>query len=106
MRQSRLHATTGRICSTITGNGSLGFDVGVAPAGSPGPTLFRSRAVVESRDPHRRDVDASDGVSTKTVKGRSLHTSPETGGTTTCIGIPDAAERRPKSFRMSDDIPC
>jgi hypothetical protein len=45
--------------------------------------------------PTGRDVVASDGISTKTVKAVPCSTvARETDGTTTCIGIPDAPERR------------
>jgi len=36
---------TGRICSTITGNGSSASTVGSRQQGLRAPTLFRSRAV-------------------------------------------------------------
>lgn len=42
-----------------------------------------------------RDVVASDGVSTKTVKAAPCaKAARETDGTTTCVGIPDAPRRR------------
>jgi hypothetical protein len=42
-----------------------------------------------------RDVVADDGVSTKTVRAVPCGTAArETDGTTTCIGIPGASERR------------
>jgi hypothetical protein len=42
-----------------------------------------------------RDVVASDGISTKTVKAVPCGTvARETDGSTTCIGIPDAPGRR------------
>ena len=43
------------------------------------------------------DKVGDDGVSTKTVKAVPCSTAArETDGSTTCVGIPDAGERRPR----------
>jgi hypothetical protein len=45
--------------------------------------------------PTGRDVVASDGISTRTVKAAPCgKAARETDGTTTCVGIPDASRRR------------
>jgi len=70
--------------------------VGVAPAGSPGPDVVpEPGGPLNPGTQTGRDVVASDGISTKTVKAVPCSTvARETDGTTTCIGIPDAPERR------------
>ena len=73
--------------------------VGVAPsgpAGAPGPDVVpQPGGPLNPGTQTGRDVVASDGVSTKTVKAVPCSTvARETDGTTTCIGIPDAPERR------------
>ena len=70
--------------------------VGVAPAGSPGPDVVpEPGGPLNPGSQTGRDVVASDGISTKTVKAVPCSTvARETDGTTTCIGIPDASERR------------
>jgi len=70
--------------------------VGVAPAGSPGPDVVpQPGGPLNPATQTGRDVVASDGISTKTVKAVPCSTvARETDGTTTCIGIPDASERR------------
>jgi hypothetical protein len=70
--------------------------VGVAPAGSPSPDVVpQPGGLLNPATPTGRDVVASDGISTKTVKAVPCSTvARETDGTTTCIGIPDASERR------------
>ena len=70
--------------------------VGVAPAGSPSPDVVpQPGGPLNPGTPTGRDVVASDGISTKTVKAVPCSTvARETDGTTTCIGIPDAPERR------------
>ena len=70
--------------------------VGVAPAGSPGPDVVpEPGGPLNPGSQTGRDVVASDGISTKTVKAVPCSTvARETDGTTTCIGIPDAPERR------------
>ena len=73
--------------------------VGVAPsgpAGAPGPDVVpQPGGPLNPGTQTGRDVVASDGISTKTVKAVPCSTvARETDGTTTCIGIPDASERR------------
>jgi hypothetical protein len=70
--------------------------VGVAPAGSPGPDVVpEPGGPLNPGSQTGRDVVASDGISTKTVKAVPCSTvARETDGTTTCIGIPDAPQRR------------
>ncbi len=70
--------------------------VGVAPAGSPSPDVVpQPGGPLNPGTPTGRDVVASDGISTKTVKAVPCSTvARETDGTTTCIGIPDAPQRR------------
>jgi hypothetical protein len=70
--------------------------VGVAPAGSPGSDVVpQSGGPLSPGTQTGRDVVASDGISTKTVKAVPCGTAArETDGSTTCIGIPDAPERR------------
>ena len=70
--------------------------VGVAPAGSPSPDVVpQPGGPLNPGTPTGRDVVASDGISTKTVKAVPCSTvARETDGTTTCIGIPDAPERK------------
>ncbi|HTG04928.1 MAG TPA: hypothetical protein VK635_12855 [Bradyrhizobium sp.] len=70
--------------------------VGVAPAGSPGPDVVpEPGGPLNPGTQTGRDVVASDGISTKTVKAVPCSSvARETDGTTTCIGIPDAPERR------------
>jgi len=73
--------------------------VGVAPsgpAGAPGPDVVpQPGGPLNPGTQTGRDVVASDGISTKTVKAVPCSTvARETDGTTTCIGIPDAPERR------------
>jgi len=70
--------------------------VGVAPAGSPGPDVVpEPGGPLNPGTQTGRDVVASDGISTKTVKAVPCSTvARETDGTTTCIGIPDAPQRR------------
>ena len=73
--------------------------VGVAPsgpAGAPGPDVVpQPGGPLNPGSQTGRDVVASDGISTKTVKAVPCSTvARETDGTTTCIGIPDAPERR------------
>jgi len=70
--------------------------VGVSPAGSPGPDVVpEPGGPLNPGSQTGRDVVASDGISTKTVKAVPCSTvARETDGTTTCIGIPDAPERR------------
>ena len=73
--------------------------VGVAPsgpAGSPGPDVVpQPGGPLNPGTQTGRDVVASDGISTKTVKAVPCSTvARETDGSTTCIGIPDAPERR------------
>ena len=70
--------------------------VGVAPAGSPSPDVVpQPGGPLSPGTPTGRDVVASDGISTKTVKAVPCSTvARETDGTTTCIGIPDAPERK------------
>jgi len=73
--------------------------VGVAPsgpAGAPGPDVVpQPGGPLNPGTQTGRDVVASDGISTKTVKAVPCSTvARETDGSTTCIGIPDAPERR------------
>jgi len=73
--------------------------VGVAPsgpAGAPGPDVVpQPGGPLNPGTQTGRDVVASDGISTETVKAVPCSTvARETDGTTTCIGIPDAPERR------------
>ena len=73
--------------------------VGVAPsgpAGAPGPDVVpQPGGPLNPGAQTGRDVVASDGISTKTVKAVPCSTVARgTDGTTTCIGIPDAPERR------------
>ena len=73
--------------------------VGVAPsgpAGAPGPNVVpQPGGPLNPGTQTGRDVVASDGISTETVKAVPCSTvARETDGTTTCIGIPDASERR------------
>ena len=70
--------------------------VGVAPAGSPGPDVVpEPGGPLNPGTQTGRDVVSSDGISTKTVKAVPCSSvARETDGTTTCIGIPDAPERR------------
>jgi hypothetical protein len=71
--------------------------VGVAPsAPGPGPDVVPEQGgPLHPGAQTGRDVVASDGVSTKTVKAVPCGTAArETDGTTTCIGIPDAPERK------------
>jgi hypothetical protein len=75
--------------------------VGVAPsapgpAGSPGPDVVpQPGGPLNPGMQTGRDVVASDGVSTKTVKAVPCGTvARETDGSTTCIGIPDAPARK------------
>jgi hypothetical protein len=73
--------------------------VGVAPsgpAGAPGPDVVpQPGGPLNPGTQTGRDVVASDGISTKTVKAVPCSSvARETDGTTTCIGIPDAPERR------------
>jgi hypothetical protein len=73
--------------------------VGVAPsgpAGAPGPDVVpQPGGPLNPGTQTGRDVVASDGISTETVKAVPCSTvARETDGTTTCIGIPDASERR------------
>jgi hypothetical protein len=77
--------------------------VGVAPpaTGTAAPQLSIDGAAPEVGGPllpgsqTGRDVVASDGVSTKTVKAVPCSTvARETDGTTTCIGIPDTPARK------------
>jgi hypothetical protein len=76
--------------------------VGVAPS-APGPAAMprNSDVVPEQGGPLHpaaqtgRDIVADDGVSTKTVRAVPCGTAArETDGTTTCIGLPDASQRR------------
>ena|SRR5882724_8473547 len=73
--------------------------VGVAPsgpAGAPGPDVVpQPGGPLNPGTQTGRDVVASDGTSTETVKAVPCSTvARETDGSTTCIGIPDAPERR------------
>ena len=75
--------------------------VGVAPsapgpAGSPGSDVVpQPGGPLNPGTQTGRDVVASDGISTKTVKAVPCSTvARETDGSTTCIGIPDAPERK------------
>jgi hypothetical protein len=70
--------------------------VGVAPAGSAGRDVVpQPGGPLNPGAQTGRDVVASDGISTKTVKAVPCSTVARgTDGTTTCIGIPDAPERR------------
>jgi hypothetical protein len=71
--------------------------VGVAPsAAAPGPDVVpQPGGPLNPGTQTGRDVVASDGVSTKTVKAVPCGTvARETDGSTTCIGIPDAPERK------------
>ena len=73
--------------------------VGVAPsgpAGAPGPDVVpQPGGPLNPGTQTGRDVVASDGISTETVKAVPCSTvARETDGSTTCIGIPDAPERR------------
>ena len=73
--------------------------VGVAPsgpAGAPGPDVVpQPGGPLNPGTQTGRDVVASDGISTETVKAVPCSTvARETDGTTTCIGIPDAPERK------------
>ena len=73
--------------------------VGVAPSDS-GPAVPRDVVPEQGGPLHPaaqigRDVVADDGVSTKTVRAVPCGTAArETDGTTTCIGIRGALERR------------
>src|SRR6267142_4631951 len=69
--------------------------VGVAPS-APGPDVVpQPGGPLNPGTQTGRDVVASDGVSTKTVKAVPCSTAArETDGSTTCIGIPDAPERK------------
>src|ERR1700693_3544571 len=70
--------------------------VGGAPAGAPGPDCVpQPGGPLNPGSQTGRDVVASDGISTKTVKAVPCSTvARETDGSTTCIGIPDAPERK------------
>lgn len=72
--------------------------VGVAPSapGSPGPDVVpQPGGPLNPGAQTGRDVVASDGISTKTVKAVPCSTvARETDGSTTCIGIPDTPERK------------
>ena len=73
--------------------------VGVAPsgpAGAPGPNVVpQPGGPLNPGTQTGRDVVASDGISTETVKAVPCSTvARETDGTTTCIGIPDRPARR------------
>ena len=71
--------------------------VGVAPsAPAPGPNVVpQPGGPLNPGTQTGRDVVASDGVSTKTVKAVPCSTvARETDGSTTCIGIPDAPKRK------------
>jgi|SRR5438046_13563 hypothetical protein len=73
--------------------------VGVAPsgpAGAPGPDVVpQPGGPLNPGTQTGRDVVASDGISTETVKAVPCSTvARETDGTTTCIGIPDRPARR------------
>ena len=70
--------------------------VGVAPAGSPGSDVVpQPSGPLNPGTQTGRDVVASDGISTKTIKAVPCGTvARETDGSTTCIGIPDAPQRR------------
>jgi hypothetical protein len=73
--------------------------VGVAPsgpAGAPGPDVVpQPGGPLNPGTQTGRDVVASDGISTETVKAVPCSTvARETDGSTTCIGIPDRAARR------------
>ena len=70
--------------------------VGVAPAGSPGPDVVpEPGGPLNPGTQTGRDVVASDGISTETVKAVPCSTvARETDGSTTCIGIPDRPARR------------
>jgi hypothetical protein len=71
--------------------------VGVAPsAPAPGPDVVpQPGGPLNPGTQTGRDVVASDGVSTKTVKAVPCSTvARETDGSATCIGIPDAPERK------------
>jgi len=73
--------------------------VGVAPsgpAGAPGPDVVpQPGGPLNPGTQTGRDVVASDGISTKTVKAVPCSTvARETDGSTTCIGIPDRPARR------------
>ena len=73
--------------------------VGVAPsgpAGAPGPDVVpQPGGPLNPGTPTGRDVVASDGISTETVKAVPCSTvARETDGSTTCIGIPDRPARR------------
>ncbi|HYS87874.1 MAG TPA: hypothetical protein VEN78_23170 [Bradyrhizobium sp.] len=73
--------------------------VGVAPsgpAGAPGPDVVpQPGGPLNPGTQTGRDVVASDGISTETVKAVPCSTvARETDGSTTCIGIPDRPARR------------
>ena len=73
--------------------------VGVAPSGparAPGPDVVpQPGGPLNPGTQTGRDVVASDGISTETVKAVPCSTvARETDGTTTCIGIPDRPARR------------
>jgi hypothetical protein len=73
--------------------------VGVAPsgpAGAPGPNVVpQPGGPLNPGTQTGRDVVASDGISTETVKAVPCSTvARETDGSTTCIGIPDRPARR------------
>ena len=69
--------------------------VGVAPSAPAPDVVPQPGGPLNPGTQTGRDVVASDGVSTKTVKAVPCSTAArETDGSTTCIGIPDAPERK------------
>jgi hypothetical protein len=84
---------------------TTGTVTGSPPPSTPGlaapATPVNSNVVPEQGGPLHpaaqtgRDIVASDGVSTETVRAVPCGTAArETDGTTTCIGIPSARERK------------
>jgi hypothetical protein len=79
-------STVGAAPSTTT--------TGALPPPSAGPTPQPGDPLLPGT-PTGRDVVASDGVSTKTIKAAPCTTAArETDGSTTCVGIPDAPRRK------------
>jgi hypothetical protein len=73
-----------------------GTTVGVAPSATGMPDVVPQQGgPLNPGSPTGLDVVAEDGLSTKTVKAVPCSTAArETDGTTTCVGIPAAPERK------------
>jgi hypothetical protein len=76
-----------------------GYTGAYAPAGTP-PTPYSNGPLPQTSEGPGLNIVAPDGVSTRTVKAVPCGTvARETDGTTTCVGIPDVAERNRHSGR-------